>query len=165
MKLFDAKGMMVFPNPKKMNIEEKEEVIVVQECFCPNGHKLITTRAVFNEFPGIMLKVKNRVGKEGYIALSPICGDKARISLDIDLENNEKLDLFCPECGVKLPVYSPCSCGGELVTLFSDNNNDYANCIGICNRVGCKNAKITVKNELLKCSDVQMRKEGRWRQD
>lgn len=155
---------MVFPDPTgQSEVAEKESILVVKECYCPNGHLLNSSRAVFNDFSGIILKVKNKDGKIGKIALSPICGDKSRVAIDIDIEKNEVLEVFCPECDVKLPIYSPCSCGGELTTLFSDQSKDYTNCIGICNRVGCRNAEIKVNNELFTCSDAQSRKEGRWR--
>ena len=149
MSIFDKEGMMVFPNPIKKEIKESKNVLVVKECFCPNGHSLINSRASFSGFSGVMLKVKSKKLK-GHVALSPIYGDKRKISLDIDLQTGELLELSCPTCNSQLPVYSKCSCGGDLVALFLSDKVDYSSCIGICNRVNCFNAEIKSNSELMK---------------
>ncbi|MCK4662122.1 MAG: hypothetical protein KAT68_04610 [Bacteroidales bacterium] len=154
MKRFDKDGKMIFPSPKKEDEEKKQDVLLIEECFCPNGHNLISKRVVFNDFNGVLIKIKNNK-KEGLIALSPIYGDKSKISIDIDLENGEIYDFYCNECGVKLPVYSQCTCGGDIIAFYSDKSADFTNCIGICNRVGCKHAEIKLDNELLELSGIQ----------
>ncbi|MFH1194964.1 MAG: hypothetical protein V1720_04590 [bacterium] len=148
MDLFDSKGMMIFPSPIRKEIKESEKVLVINECYCPNGHNLVNSRVSFNGFHGIMLKVKCK-DKSGFIALSPIYGDKSKISLDIDLIKDELLEIKCPICDEQLPVYSQCTCGADLITLFSTNNKDYGNCIGVCSRVDCFNAEIKTQGELL----------------
>lgn len=149
MKRFDIKGMMLFPNPiQKSDVLKKENLLVVKECFCHNGHNLIHHRAVFNGFPGILLKVKK--GKQsGLVALNPVYGYKSRISLDINLKKGETYDLLCPVCNEKLPSYSPCSCNGQRIALFLDLKVDFYNCILICNRIDCFNAEIKFNNEIL----------------
>ena len=49
---------------------------------------------------------------------------------------------YCPECKVPLPIYAPCDCGADMITLFRDKHGNFCNCIGICNRVGCSHAEI-----------------------
>lgn len=58
MNMYDEDGMMIFPNPIKKEIKESKNVLVIKECFCPNGHGLLNSRVSFSGFPGIMLKVK-----------------------------------------------------------------------------------------------------------
>ncbi len=138
---FNAKGMMVFPCPNQTETDEEMSIIVVQECFCQNEHNLVSKKANFSGFDGVFLKVKTK-NNEGFIAISPICGDKSRISLDIELVEGEQIKLFCPECDVELPVYSKCECGGDLITLFSSKEIEYSDCISICNVIGCQSSVI-----------------------
>lgn len=147
MKLFDKKGIMIIPVPEKHQVTTKE-IIVIKECFCPNGHRLIHKKARFGDYDGIVIGV-NQVSGKGLIALSPVYGDKSRISIDIDLHEGELLNLVCPECNVCLPVYGNCECGGELMVMFMKPEKDFMNCVGICNRVGCKHAEIKNEGQLM----------------
>jgi hypothetical protein len=61
---------------------------------------------------------------------------------------------MCPVTGVELPVYGPCECGGSLMALFLDDTNDFSNCIGICNRVGCKHSILILANQLFSCTGL-----------
>ena len=151
MKNFDKNGMLIIPTPKEIKNEcESEEMLVVKECYCQNGHQLINKRAIFNDLPGILLKVKKQNYKEGTIALSPVYNHKHRISIDVDLIEGESLQLFCPECGVELPVYTNCNCcDGKLIALFLDKKGNFNNCITIGNTVGCKNSNVIASKEVL----------------
>ncbi|MCP4137673.1 MAG: hypothetical protein GY754_42290 [bacterium] len=153
MKLFNHDGYMIIPDPVKKEAGKSEKVLAVKECFCQNGHSLIKSRAQFNGHAGIMLKVKLD-SLEGLVAISPIFGEKSRISIDIDLKKDDLLSLCCPECGEPLPVFSPCNCGGELIALFNTKKADFANCIGVCNRVDCPNAVTKNEGELLSISMI-----------
>ncbi len=149
MKRYDQKGMMIFPVPEKIKKAGKlADIVVIGRCFCPNGHNLVSSRAVFDGFNGIVLKVKH-AGQIGYVALNPVYGLKHRISLDISLVHDAVLEILCPECDAPLPVYSACSCGGSLVTLFLDEKPDFTNSVLICNRVDCHNAQIRLHNEMV----------------
>jgi len=149
MSRFTDKGMWRFPllPRKKKPSEVPDEIMVVKKCFCPNGHNLVSPRVDFKGYSGIMMKVKKNK-RYGYLALSPICGDKSKLTLDIDLTEGEILELLCPVCDVPLPVYAPCDCGGDMITLFADDKGNYCNCIGVCNRVGCSHAEIKNPDEL-----------------
>jgi hypothetical protein len=153
MKRFDEKGMMIIPNPIKEEAVKAEKVLVVKEVYCPQGHNLVSGRAVFGKYPGILLKVK-KGNAAGFVALSPIYGEKCRISIDVDLKSGEICDLFCPECGIKLPIHSQCSCGAHLVALFLSPEQDFSDCIGICNRVDCTNSKILEGGQMISLSMI-----------
>jgi hypothetical protein len=149
MSRFNDKGMMLFPNPmRREKICKSENIIVIGECFCHNGHNLISPRAVFNGFNGIIIKIK-KDKREGLVALSPVYGYKSRVSLDIELIESDIWELLCPYCDETLPKYADCTCGGEMIAMFLDQTKDFANCIAVCNRIGCLNAGLTYGNELL----------------
>lgn len=148
MKIFDQNGMMIIPSPIQADLRTAEKTIAVKQCFCPNGHNLINRRSVFNGQNGILLKA--RKGEfEGIIALSPIYGDKSRITIDIDLEDGDLVDLYCPICNIALPSYTNCDCGGEMKTMFTTSKLSFTDCIGICNKLGCYHSSIKAKNEML----------------
>jgi len=151
MRRFDSKGMMVIPNPLSEKVPTQKKVIVATEAYCPAGHDLVSGRAVFGAYHGIVLGVRQDQDR-GTVALSPIYGEKTRVSIDIDLQDGCLLELRCPECDVLLPTYAPCSCGGNLTALFLAPGGDFADCIGVCNRVNCVHAQITQSGDLLSLS-------------
>ncbi len=153
MRRFDKNGMLVIPTPEEVKkVQESKEVLVVKECFCPNGHDLIDQKACFNDIPGIFLKLVSSNDKAGFIALSPIYGQKQRISLNVELEKGEKVRVFCPHCDVELPVFADCtSCkNGKLIALFLDKKASFKNCLAICNIIGCTSASIHSGEDILK---------------
>ncbi|MBN2298213.1 MAG: hypothetical protein JXM72_06440 [Deltaproteobacteria bacterium] len=144
--------MLIIPNPVRERTAA-DKILVVCSLFCPDGHNLISSRAVFNGYPGILVKA-SKGSKQGLIALSPVYGSTARISLDIDLVVGEIMDLHCPVCDILLPVHSPCSCGADLVAFFPTKKSDFTDCIAICNRVGCINSHILINDEVISLSMV-----------
>lgn len=148
MRIYDRKGMLIIPNPTPKVTTPSDDIILVQECYCQNGHQLIDDRVKFGEFKGIYMKVRAH-GDEGYLGLSPIYGEKCRIILDIELDSGEILDLRCPTCDESLPIYSACNCGGSIVALFLNDAANFSDCIGICNRVDCNNASVRREGEYL----------------
>lgn len=156
MPIFDNKGMLIIPNPAQAGLKTVKKILVLKECFCPNKHNLINSRVSFNNYAGILIKVRNKQKKEGMVALSPIFGDKSRIAIDIDLVENEILELLCPQCDVMLPVYSQCYCKASLVAFFTTEALSFADCAGVCNRVGCVHAELKNKNELLDFNMLDM---------
>jgi hypothetical protein len=156
MQRFNNEGMMIFPTPLPEAYRESERVLVVQACYCQRGHMLINERAQFNEFNGIFLRVKKN-DEDGLVALSPVYGDPSRVSLGVRLEKNDVFSLLCPECGVQLPVFGPCRCEADLITIFLTAEADFGNCIGICSRVGCFHAQLMSGNELLTLTSLRQR--------
>jgi hypothetical protein len=152
MKRFTSKGTLYIPVPQKV-IKPPLIATIINECFCPAGHNLMSPKFSFDGHDGILLKVRDGK-KAGHIALSPICGQKNRVDWGIHLTDNVQLIICCPICGAKLPVYSPCECGADLVALFLDRHLNFSNCIGVCNRTGCKHSIIILQNELSSCSGL-----------
>jgi len=151
MERFTQRGMLVIPNPVREKHPGAGKSLVVCQLFCPQGHNIISPRAVFNGHPGILIEVR-KGDQRGLVALSPIYGSMSRITLDIEVQKGEILDLHCPICGVKLPTHSPCNCGAEMIAFFTTPDQDYSNCIGICNRVDCINSQIIINDELISLS-------------
>ena len=148
MKLYDNKGLLIIPSPHDPKAEKEASAVVIKKCFCINGHNLVSRQAQFGVNEGIVLDVKMD-DKQGVIALSPVYGDKSRITLGIVLEEGKLVQLLCPACKAKLPVFSNCECGGDLLIMFTGDLNDFNNCVGVCNRVGCKHAEIRNEGHLL----------------
>lgn len=146
---------MVIPNPIKDKTVSAPKVLIINELYCPNGHNLINNRTSFNSYPGILIKVE-QAGQIGMIALSPIYGDKCRITLDIDLKSGETIKMFCPHCDVALPVHSKCSCGADLITLFLTKEPRFADCVVICNRVDCANSSIIEGGDIISASMMKI---------
>lgn len=149
MQRFDKKGMLIVPNPVDRPEPAVEDVIVVSELYCPDGHTLISNRATFNGYPGILVTAKQGDGSKGLLALSPIYGEKSRVALGLDLVPGERLELHCPHCSMVLPVHSACGCGANLVALFLGMDGEFTHCIGLCERVDCVNAKVISGGELI----------------
>ncbi len=150
MSRFTSKGMWRIPGTGKKKKKDKagtEEPMIVKQCFCPNGHNLINPKVNVQGHHGILLKVK-RGKDEGFVALSPVCGDKSKYTIDIELHEGEVIEMLCPKCNVPLPIYAPCDCGADMITLFRDKHGNFCNCIGICNRVGCSHSEIKWGTEL-----------------
>lgn len=152
MERFNERGMLIIPDPAHER-SDTDKILVVGRLFCPNGHSLISDRVAFNGYPGIMVRVR-RGDRNGLIALSPIYGSKARISIDIDLESGEVMDLYCPVCDILLPVHSPCRCGANLIAFFPTKDADFTNCVAICNRIDCINAHILINDEVVSLSMI-----------
>lgn len=155
MSIFNKKGMMIFPKPRKpIRVCDKEKLLVFTECYCPNGHQLITNKARFNEFNGIYLKIA-KDNEEGYVALSPVYGCHSRMSVEIDLKEGELYTISCPECGAVLPVFSKCHCDGNIFTLFLDKEASFDSFIGACNRIGCTNSYLQIGKELITSAQLE----------
>lgn len=144
---FDQRGMLLIPNPVRQ-VTGMAKVLMISELFCPAGHSLISPRAVFNGYPGILLGVGCNENK-GLVALSPIYGDKTRVAVDIDLPEQSIVNLFCPTCGMDLPRYARCGCEADLRALFLTREASYADCIVVCNRIGCINAQVTASGKII----------------
>jgi len=149
MKIFDSRGYMVFPAPiKKETTGDDKPLLVVDECYCHNGHSLIDKKALFNGLRGIVIRVKNN-NITGLVALSPVYGYKSRISFDTKLKKDEIWSIHCPVCDEALPIYSTCCCGADMITIFSTNKASFTECICICNRIDCYHAGIVTGNDLI----------------
>ncbi|MCD6595044.1 hypothetical protein J7L68_05135 [bacterium] len=162
---FDDKGFMIIPDPREIRREReiaetnKNECIIVRKAFCPNGHNLIDEYVNFNGFAGIRLKISRPNGDEGEMVLSPIFGDQSIVYIGIKPQNGEKLDIFCPECGEKLPIIQHCEyCeNGDIIGLSLDEKFDITNGIAFCDVVGCPSSYIVDSDELIEKAYLETR--------
>jgi hypothetical protein len=129
----------------------QETFRVVTECYCPNGHGLLSDRATFGGFTGISVKLRSDF-QEGQLSLSPIIGDLSRTFFNFERIEGSIVEICCPTCDEPLPIYDQCSCGAFLATFFTTPKKDFANCIGICQRIGCLHSKIISIDNLRKYS-------------
>jgi hypothetical protein len=148
MRIFDRKGMLIIPSPEKRIESNGKKPMVVKECFCQNGHNLISKHVSFRGFKGIFLKIASR-GNEGFLGISPVFGDESHMAVGIDLVRGEIPQYMCPVCDVTLPFFSLCKCGAGIMTLFLNDTANYSECIGICSRYDCFNSTVISKGELL----------------
>ncbi|PLY00027.1 MAG: hypothetical protein C0623_08120 [Desulfuromonas sp.] len=136
------------PNSATSELQKQgSEPIILKQCLCADGHNLISGQATFSGHPGITLKLHND-RQEGLLSLSPIIGDKDRSFFGNDWMEGEIVKIGCPTCSEPLPVYNECFCGADLVAMFTTSKSDFANCIGICQRIGCTHAEIISNHDL-----------------
>ncbi len=138
-----SEGASKRPAAKSMTSESQ----LIRECFCPKGHNLVSDLAFFGGYPGITLRLKNE-RNDGLLVLSPIIGDKSRTFFDFEKVAGEIVQICCPTCSEPLPVYNVCTCGADLVAMFSNLNAEFSNCIGICQRIGCLHSEIISNRDL-----------------
>ncbi|MDF1581211.1 MAG: hypothetical protein P1P74_10615 [Desulfuromonadales bacterium] len=132
---------------KKTGKKGAPEPRVITECFCHNKHSLIDDLSKFGDYKGISLKLVSSLSK-GQLTLSPVIGDLSRTFFNFNYVADELIKICCPTCLEPLPVYDTCSCGADLVAIFTSRKADFSECVGICQRVGCLNAKIMCSESL-----------------
>jgi len=120
---------------------EKANVRVIDEAYCPNGHSLISDDVWFCDHKSIHLKIRNKKYVSN-LFISPLVGDKSKLSPDDKLNRDLIYEFLCPECNASLPVASPCTCGGNLMTLYLDKELKFSNSVTVCNRFGCPNSEV-----------------------
>ncbi|SHJ30301.1 hypothetical protein SAMN02745165_02044 [Malonomonas rubra DSM 5091] len=128
-------------------VEEVPLPQVVEQCHCSRGHNILSEDHLYSGYPGILLKLKT-AEKEGLLSLSPIIGDTDRTFHGTKWGSGEIVEICCPVCDEPFPIYNQCGCNAHLIALFTSPDNDFSNCIGICQRIGCLNAEIISGREL-----------------
>jgi hypothetical protein len=124
---------------------KKREVIT--ECYCLNGHTILTDIAIFQGHQGLTLKLKNKKS-EGLLVLSPVLGDRDRTFVDFEKSLGEIVEICCPTCSEPFPIYNVCPCGAHLVALFTSLKVQFSQCIGICQRLGCLHSELLSERDL-----------------
>lgn len=135
----------------KENVPDLDHFQVVTEAYCPNGHSLISDLATFRGFSGITVALKDEQ-QAGQLSLSPIIGDLSRTFFNFRRVKGEIIEICCSICDEGFPDYDQCVCGAHLVAMFTRPKKDFANCIGICPRIGCLHSKIINSYSLRKFS-------------
>jgi hypothetical protein len=120
---------------------------LITECYCPNGHSILTAKAEFQGQPGLTLLLKNAIS-EGFLVISPFIGDRDRTFIDFEKKAGEIVDICCPSCAESFPVYNVCPCGAHLVALFTSPKAHFSQCIGICQRLGCLHSELLSERDL-----------------
>lgn len=141
MKNTDKDNIRVYSMLLKSDKLEKANVTVIEEAYCPNGHSLLTDDVLFCDFKAIHLKIRNKKFVSD-LFVSPLVGDKSKLSLDSKLNRDIIYEFLCPECNASLPVASPCSCGGNLMSLYLDKNLKLSKSATVCNRFGCPHSEV-----------------------
>ena len=74
--------------------QQANESKVVSECYCPNGHSILTDMATFQGYPGLTLKLKNKTG-EGLLVISSVLGDRGQTTFaePVTAENEENVSV------------------------------------------------------------------------
>lgn len=120
---------------------------VITECYCPNGHTILTDTASFQGHLGLTLKLKSKTS-EGLLVISPVLGDRDRLFIDFEKQAGEVVEICCPTCSEPFPVYNVCPCGAHLVALFTSLKAHFSQCIGICQRLGCLHSELLSERDL-----------------
>lgn len=128
-----------------------EGIRVVTKCYCHHGHSLLDSAHKFEGFAGLAVQLKSAT-QSGILSLSPIIGDMHRTFINFEGKQGELIEIGCPTCSEPLPDYDKCSCGAYLVAMFTSPDQNFANCIGICPRIGCLHSKIITNFNLRKLS-------------
>lgn len=127
--------------------QDRQANLVVKECYCPQGHSIISDLSTFGGQPGLTLRLRSS-SQDGLLALSPIIGDRERIFFKFTGEVGDVVDICCPVCTEPFPIYNECSCGAHLVALFTSPQTSFAQCIGICQRIGCLHSELLTERDL-----------------
>ncbi len=151
---YNTEGRIKFPKNKFLRrarrAKKPEKPRIIEECYCPNGHSLIDDYVLFNELPGIKIKVRRNNEEEGFLVLSPVYGDHSKVTLGIKLKEGDLLDMSCPECGESLSVYSHClACDSQTMTLFLTKEKSFSDCLVICQKVGCHNSRMVSSRRMM----------------
>lgn len=151
---FTPQGKIKFPKNKFIRTaqrgKKKDKPRIIEECFCPKGHSLIDEHVLFDEQPGIRIRVVKNKSEEGYLVLSPVYGNYSKVTLGIKLGQGDILEMYCPVCGEPLAVYTDCLvCNSQMFTLFTTGERTFSDCVGICQKVGCHNSRMVSGRRML----------------
>jgi len=135
---------------QKREVITEQDVVkqdVITECYCANGHSILTDAGVFQGHPGLTLKLRSKTA-EGILSISPVIGDTNRTFIDFERHPGEVVEICCPTCADPFPVYNACPCGAHLVALFTSPKAQFSKCIGICQRIGCLHSELLSERDL-----------------
>ena len=127
--------------------QDAQKAEVVTECYCPNGHSVLSDGHKFQGHSGLSLLLKSKTS-EGLLIISPVLGDRDRNFVGFERKAGEVVDICCPTCSESFPIYNQCPCGAHLVALFTSPKAHFAQCIGICQRLGCLHSELLSERDL-----------------
>ncbi len=141
MKNKEQDKIIVYSTTLKSDKLEKSDLRVIEESYCPNGHSLISGYVYFFDYKAIQVRIRYK-NKVSDLFISPVIGDKCKVSFDTQLKNDIEYEFLCPECNTGLPVASPCSCGGKLIAVYLDKSLKLSKSVTICNKFGCPHSEV-----------------------
>ncbi len=98
-------------------VQDSQTAEVITECYCTNGHSVLSDEHKFKGHPGLTLKLKSKTS-EGLLIISPVLGDRDRRFIDFERKAGDVVDICCPTCSEPFPyLQSMClwrTSGGAL---------------------------------------------------
>jgi len=127
----------------------KDDFLLVESVFCPNGHNLIVDSVRFHGEFAIKLKVRIN-NEEGLLFIDPFWGSHAKLFSFIPrVEENKStyVEAFCPYCDVSIIKHFACPNSGcdshsSIVMLLPESKNQ----IRVCAKLGCPGHKLKIKD-------------------
>jgi hypothetical protein len=121
--------------------------VVVTQLYCHNGHNMVTSKELFDGFPGISLWLEGG-GAQGEIAISPVHGDLTKRG--VEFPSGTKVSILCPTCKEELPELTNCRCSdhGKLRKAFLTPKLSEAHIIAVCDMWGCPLSRVIDSYEM-----------------
>ncbi len=117
---------------------EKEVSISIKCPLC--GKSLMDEGVHLHERASVKLNIETEHDR-GVLWLSCVYGDCTK-KLDIEINDGEIVDMFCPHCNKELSIKENCDeCGAPLVSFVIKAGG----IVRICSRKGCNNHHIIFK--------------------
>lgn len=109
---------------------------------CPKcDASLMDERVKFHGKPAVKTNIETSHDR-GVLWLSSIYDDHS-VRMDIEVENGEMVDIYCPDCNKELSVSEICEdCGAPLVAFVIKAGG----VVRICSRKGCNHHHIVFKD-------------------
>ncbi len=152
-KMFDSSGRLNIPEPSRPHEEVAIKApVVVNAVYCPEGHNLVDVNRIVSGFPAIVVSFEDKKGGQGLLAVSPVLGDTAYLSVEGEVNPDEPLIFSCPHCGVRLDVLSNCSCREDAVTVLAYlyPRRDPHQAIAFCNVLSCPDSAVIRSGEAIR---------------
>ncbi|HBM14808.1 MAG TPA: hypothetical protein DD381_00430 [Lentisphaeria bacterium] len=134
------------PNGIKLIKKGMDTFLVVENLFCPNGHRLMSETIQIHGMPAIKFKISDGFSN-GFLFLDAFWGSHAKLYSFIPKhsESLESFDVCCPVCSTSLIVKDRCHEDGCDCTKAVQMNLPGKNRIIACARLGCPGHRIEIK--------------------
>ena len=106
---------------------------------CPAGHSLMNDEKLMDGERAITVKVRNN-GKTGLLHLNPFYG-RFEYESDVELNQGDVIEVFCPHCGVSLLVDEKCVlCDVSMFAIHLPDGGE----VEACPVVGCQKHSLKI---------------------
>src|SRR5210317_1472567 len=86
--------------------QDGQKTGVVTECYCPNGHSVLSDEHKFQGHPGLSLMLKSKTS-ERLLVISTVLGDRDRNFVGFERKAGEVVDIRWPTCSNAFSLYNP----------------------------------------------------------